>query len=184
MSGRLEVLEGVSKMDHFELVEKLREKAKVSYEDAKAALEQNEWDLLDALVYLEKQGKIDQEEAASFTTKQEPRPQAAPQPADEGVFKRIIDALASIINRMNKISLEARRRGKTVLTLPLTALALLLIFLFWVTIPLMVLGLFFGYTYRFQGSDAVGVVNKAMDKAAGVAENIRTGVHQGDHSDN
>ncbi|NLO13382.1 MAG: ubiquitin, partial [Clostridiales bacterium] len=44
-------------MDHFEMVEKLRQKANVSYEEAKAALEHSEWDLLDALVYLESQGK-------------------------------------------------------------------------------------------------------------------------------
>ena len=39
-------------MDHFEMVEKLRAKANVSYEEAKAALEASDWDILDALVLL------------------------------------------------------------------------------------------------------------------------------------
>ena len=39
-------------MEHLEKVEKLRERANVSYEDAKEALEASEWDLLDAMVYL------------------------------------------------------------------------------------------------------------------------------------
>ena len=55
-------------MDHFEMVEKLRQKAQVSYEDAKSALEACDWDLLDALVYLEQQGKLQNEQKASYST--------------------------------------------------------------------------------------------------------------------
>jgi hypothetical protein len=40
-----------------EMVEKLRERAGVSYEDAKAALDASGGDMLDAIIYLEKQGK-------------------------------------------------------------------------------------------------------------------------------
>lgn len=40
-------------MDNFEKVEKLREKANVSYEEAKQALENCNWDILDAMIYLE-----------------------------------------------------------------------------------------------------------------------------------
>ena len=45
-------------MDHLEMVEKLAQKAGVSYEDAKMALEACNWDMLDALVYLEKLGGL------------------------------------------------------------------------------------------------------------------------------
>ena len=45
-------------MNEYEKVEKLREKANVSYEEAKAALEKCNWDLLDAIVLLEREGKI------------------------------------------------------------------------------------------------------------------------------
>ena len=40
-------------MDHYEMVENLRTKANVTYEEAKAALEASDWDMLDALVLLE-----------------------------------------------------------------------------------------------------------------------------------
>ena len=40
-------------MEHFEMVEKLRQKANVSYEEAKDALEKCDWDMLDALVLLD-----------------------------------------------------------------------------------------------------------------------------------
>ena len=45
-------------MDNFEKVEKLREHANVSYEEAKQALENSNWDILDAMIYLEQSGKV------------------------------------------------------------------------------------------------------------------------------
>ena len=45
-------------MTNFEMVEILRDKANVSYEEAKAALENSNWDLLDAMLLLEKEGKV------------------------------------------------------------------------------------------------------------------------------
>ncbi len=45
-------------MATLEQVEKLREKANVSFEEAKAALDACNGDLLDALIYLEKQGRV------------------------------------------------------------------------------------------------------------------------------
>ena len=45
-------------MEHIEMVEKLMEKANVSYAEAKQALENNNWDMLDALIELERQGKV------------------------------------------------------------------------------------------------------------------------------
>ena len=55
-------------MDKLEKVEKLREKTGVSYEDAKNALEACDYDLLDAIIYLEKLDKVKAPEVESFTT--------------------------------------------------------------------------------------------------------------------
>ena len=55
-----------------EQVEKLVEKTGVSYSEAKAALETANGDMLDALIYLEEQGKIKKQaekaETSSFNT--------------------------------------------------------------------------------------------------------------------
>ena len=56
-------------MDIFEKVEKLVEKAGVSYEDAKAALDKADGDLLDAMILLEKEGKAKAPEQSSYSTK-------------------------------------------------------------------------------------------------------------------
>ena len=60
-----------------EQVERLREKAAVSYGQAKAALEYSGGNLLDALIYLEERGVIPRPEDAYYSTKGEappPRP--------------------------------------------------------------------------------------------------------------
>ena len=57
-----------------EQVERLREKANVSYGQAKAALEYSGGNLLDALIYLEEQGVIPRPEETYYSTKGETPP--------------------------------------------------------------------------------------------------------------
>ena len=45
-------------MDKLKLVDRLREKANISYEEAKIALENSNWDILEAMLYLEDIGMI------------------------------------------------------------------------------------------------------------------------------
>ena len=45
-------------MNNVEMIEKLMEKADVTYEEAKGVLESLNWNLLDALIALEKEGKM------------------------------------------------------------------------------------------------------------------------------
>ena len=65
-------------------------------------------------------------------------------------------------------------------TLPVIAFVLLLIFAFWITLPLMAVGLFFGLRYRFRGAKGVEGVNRVMDKAAEMMDNIKSGSHDGE----
>ena len=58
----------VNVMDKLEKVEKLREKTGVTYEDAKAALEACDYDMLDAIIYLEKLDKIKKPDVDKYTT--------------------------------------------------------------------------------------------------------------------
>ena len=67
-----------------ELVERLKEKADVSYTQAKEALEYSGGNLLDALIYLEEKGAIPRAEGAYYSTRSEtppPPPPAEPLPA-------------------------------------------------------------------------------------------------------
>ena len=56
------------KMDEFDKVEKLRQRANVSFEEARDALRACDGDLLDAMVYLERLGHVKAPEKAVFST--------------------------------------------------------------------------------------------------------------------
>ena len=45
-------------MEHIEMIEKLREKAGITREEAADALTRANWDMLEALVILEREGKV------------------------------------------------------------------------------------------------------------------------------
>ncbi len=50
---------------------------------------------------------------------------------------------------------------------------------FWVTMPLVVIGLFFGLRYRFVGPDFSGqTVNDAMNSVAEAAENLKKSINK------
>ncbi len=52
-------------MDHIEMVENLRQKANVSYSEAKESLEKANWDMLEAMILLENDGKIEKGTSSS-----------------------------------------------------------------------------------------------------------------------
>ena len=58
-------------MTDFEKIEKLREHADVTFEDAKAALEAANGDLLDAIIWLERNGKVKGPAESTHSTKYE-----------------------------------------------------------------------------------------------------------------
>ena len=147
--------------------------APTSYEDASA-----HWKpatgLLDA-VLLENEGRIQSEENPAFTTRREPRPQHVyTDDSARGILRRLVDVLISLINRASKIDVMVSRYGKTVMALPLIAVILLVLFAPWMTIPVMLIALFFGFRYAFRGEGISDKVNQAMDRVA-AADSIRSG---------
>lgn len=168
-------------MDHIEMVEKLRQKANVSYEEAKSALERNNWDLLDAMIELEKQGRINAD-AATYDTASDAKsetyqPVNATASAKEkhsgwNNFTAWCRALFSKIWRNSFV--VTNKNGEKMVEAPILILIVLAIFCFWILIPLLVIGLFFGMRYSFAGPDIKAEeVNRAMSKATDVAEGIR-----------
>ena len=177
-----------------EQVERLREKAPVSYAQAKKALEYSGGNLLDALIYLEEQGLIPREEGAYYSTKGETAPPPPPPPRDEptpdpeqgkkkqkrngvlvvapkkGSGKKLLPTLRRwLVDN----ELEIWRRDKPVTALPVLILVLLVIFVYYLTIPLLILGLFLGFRYRFSGPDLErDEINSVMDTVADTAADL------------
>lgn len=167
-------------MDNFEKVEKLRERANVSYEDAKQALENSGWDILDAMIYLEKNGKVPKPEQSSYTTQDKKVDIDLDEEKCNSSFSDNMKCfgkwLADMFEKGNNNSFCVENGRREVFRMPVTLLVVLLIFAFWIVVPLMIAGLFFNIRYQFKGPDVHSVdidLNKAMDKAADAAENIK-----------
>lgn len=163
--------------DQLELVEKLMSKTGVGYADAKEALEKNDWDILEALVWLEKENKVHAENGSPYAQYSTQKSQKVPNEGAEN-FKQATKSFwewcKSVIDKGNRNSLEMYKNGECRLSLPVTVFVLLLIFGFWIVLPLMIVALFFGFRFSFHGPElGKDSVNNALGKATDVADNIK-----------
>jgi len=173
-----------------EQVEKLREYANVSYDEAKKALEKNEGDILQALIELEQEGKTKSPKGGgkyvpsatdyedSEKTEESDKKKSKTGQQEHSAFKdnmsRFFNWLCRMIHKGNINSFVIQKHEENIVTLPVTVLVLLLLFVFWVVIPLLVIGLFFNFKYSFEGPDiGCDKVNRVMDNVAQAAENIK-----------
>lgn len=175
-------------MENFEKVEKLREKTGVSYEDAKNVLEQNNYDMLDAIIELEHQGKVAEPKAGTYISGASQENECVKKfelaqrqyendcknsHIKEG-FRKIAESCKTALKKSLEIDFCINKDGKKITGVPLLVLILLLVGFFWVTLPVLIISLFFGITYNFTGMDKVVVdVNEVCDKASQTAENIK-----------
>jgi len=176
-------------MATLEQVEKLRERANVGYDEAKAALDATNGDILEALIYLEKQGKTTapagggyyssaQNQAEGKTSAENKSKACETGESFKDAIKRFGRFCGKVLQKGNSNTFEVLKGDVSRITFPVTVLALLLIFAFWVTIPMLVIGLFFGFRYRFIGPDlGIKPVNNAMDSAASAAESIKNSIY-------
>ncbi|MBE5832258.1 MAG: UBA/TS-N domain protein [Butyrivibrio sp.] len=175
-------------MENFEKVEKLREKTGVSYEDAKKVLEQNNYDMLDAIIELERQGKVAEPKSGTYTTgasqemenvkKYELAQSQYENDCKKNSFRegirKMIDFIRMMFHKSLEINFCINKDGQRIASVPMLVIILLLLGFFWITLPLLVIGLFFGITYNFTGVDKVVLdVNDVCDKASQTAENIK-----------
>lgn len=183
-----------------EQVEKLREYADISYDEARTALEHANGDILQALIDLECQGKVSPPENGGKYVSGSLVPQSQAGQNTDGsrddqsgygqtkgeqtggtsfgtLIHRFLKWCGNIIHRGNANALIVEKHGERIMKLPVTALALLLLFAFWFVIPLFIVGLFFDFRYFFQGPDlGKDKVNQAMDSAAKAAEEFKNDI--------
>lgn len=149
-------------MDRLAQIEKLRERANVSYDDAKAAYEAANGDLLDALIYLEKQGKVNPPSGDGYYSNQRENDEKDPGSTNDRhtkingdgfleTLEKIGKFCVRVINKGNSTTFEILQNDESKARFPLTVLVLLLLFVPWLTIPLLVAGLFFNFRYRLEG---------------------------------
>lgn len=175
-------------MEHLEKVEKLRQRANVSYDEAKKALEECDWDMLDALVKLEAEGKVkdngSQEETESvhtLTVCESNQEEKKDNREQENVLTKLGRAIKYLVKKGCENSLVIKQHGQPLLDLPVIAFIILLILFFWVVIPVMVVSLFFDFSYNFKGEDlGKEKVNKAMNSATEAVNNFKAEINKED----
>ena len=179
-----------------EQVERLREKSGLSYEEARNLLEQTGGDVLEALIRLERQGRTHvgfystrpgggAERAPLPTpvrTRRE-RDAGADRPGFKAQLKELLMAAWDLLRHSLVNQLEVWRNGEQMTSIPVLILILLVIVAFWITVPLLIIGLFFGCTYRFSGPDlSRAKVDQVMDRVSstvsGAVDQVKDQVRQ------
>ncbi len=159
-------------MDRMEKAELLREKAGISYEEAREALEASGWDMLQAMVNLENSGKLDK--AKQNEEKKEhhmDKAQAAARKA-EGFFSRLVNWMGAALEAGNKSQVIISKDGRQVLQVPVTVAVLLFLFLHGLFIFALIVSLVLGYRYTYRGRKENEAFQQDLREAEAAAEQI------------
>ena len=174
-------LQGGTIMEMIEKVERLREKANVSYEEAREVLEETGGDLLDAMVLLERRGRVREPGTSTFSTEYEEQSdyvkvrdkveeQENAAPSFKKSVKRLVRALITFIR---STFFQVNRGEENLITVP-TILFVILLFFFWeILAPAMIIALFFGIRYSFDGEGGAETANSILHKAGDFAQDVK-----------
>lgn len=160
-------------MELFEKVEKIVQKSGCSYEDAKNALEQTDGNMLEAMILLERQGKA-APQGGAYSTRYESQPQYMSLPPvreqKSGGFK---EGCRKIWHFLSSNYLLICRKGELFAKLPLWAVGLILLSTWYLTLVLVVVSLFFDFSYKLVGEKDMENANRVMDKFSRAAEKAK-----------
>ncbi len=169
-------------MERYEMAELLSQKAGVTLEEARQALEENNWDMLDAMIALERAHKT----AGGVHVK------TGPEGTDSGVrkvksvahkgpgfFSNGFAVLWEYAKKLLRITLDndfvVTRHGKQIMAVPVLVMIVLLIVSFGLMLVVLIAGLFCSCRYHFEGRQLGRTgINSAMDKMSDVAEDIKS----------
>ena len=176
-------------MEHMEMAEKLSQKAGVTLEEARDALVENDWDMLDAMIALERRNpKKAGDTVVVGGDAQRAGEQAAGEPRrvkntaqkDSPIkngFAQLWDYIKKIFRLMVETDFIISRKERELTRFPVIVLAVLLLFCFWAVPVVLFVGLFLGCQYRFEGKGkASEAANKAMEKLENAVDSVKDAI--------
>lgn len=172
-------------MERNEMIKILMEKASISQKEAEEVLQKCDWDLLDSIIYLERNGKIGNNADNTIIELAEEGKEENKKESEEKhkmkvggigeVFGRIFKFIGKVIRKGNENYFEIRKEGKKPINISLTISAILLIIAFWPVAILLIIGLFSGYKYSITGPDINNdKVNDILCKASESADSVKS----------
>ena len=148
-------------MEHIEMIDKLRDKAGITREEAADALTRANWDMLEALVILEREGKIAPLTSSVATVEQTagtggvgPDPSVfgakgyyyGPRAKSDSLWTTCKNLLVKSVTH----SFVVRRRGRELLSLPVLVLLIVVLSLFKLSAVALLIGLFCDCRYSIE----------------------------------
>lgn len=177
---------GWSKMERNEMIEILMGKANISRIEAEEALEKSDWDLLDAIFYLEKMGKFEDRNTTIIEVKEKDNERKENQKKEDKsggvgeIVGRIFKFIGKMIKKGNENYFEIRKENEKPIKVSLTISALLLVLFFWAVAILLVVG----YSVDIDTQCLVQIwivtgVNDVLEKVSESADNIKKDFKEG-----
>ncbi|MBU5484274.1 DUF4342 domain-containing protein [Clostridium sp. MSJ-11] len=175
-------------MERNEMIEIIIAKANVTREEAIDALEKCNWDVVDSIIYLERSGKVENNEVTTIVeVKEEEQDKKEDSKKHEEryggigeIIGKIFKFIGMFIKKGSENFFEIKKENEKPIRVSLTISILLLIFLSVPTIALLVIGLFCGYKYSLSGShNNYNGVNNVFEKVSESADTIKKDFKEG-----
>lgn len=175
-------------MERNEMIEVIIAKANITREEAIEVLEKCNWDIVDSIIYLERSGKIENNETTTIIEvkeeNQDNKKNSKKHKDGYGgigeIIGRIFKFIGKVIKKGNENYFEIKKENEKPIRVSLTISLLLLVFLSVPTIVLLVIGLFCGYKYSLAGANInYDGVNTVFEKASESADTIKKDFKEG-----
>lgn len=167
-------------MTNTEMIDRIVEKSGITKEQAEDALAKNNWDLLDAMIYVER--TYSQQSGASSYSTYNGGYNQNPQGFDEKPKTQSDDfdgrrMLRKFCHMLTRNDIVISRNGKDIVALPVLVWALLLLSSFSSILLLMIITMFFGVKYYFRGQElGTDTVNGAADSIFNLVQKVKKSI--------
>ena len=137
------------------MIEKLKEKADLSYEDAYNVLESVNWNFLDAVAALEKEGIIKEKSGVIYSTKREDQFDDCKYENDDqkSTPEKIWNFITGIFKKSMKNNLHVKKNEEEIVNVPVIIPIIFLCFIPIVVLVLFICAIFCGCSFSFSGDD-------------------------------
>ncbi|MBI9012778.1 MAG: DUF4342 domain-containing protein [Clostridiales bacterium] len=157
-----------------EKIDSLRERANVSYAEAKEALEKSGGNMIDAIISLEGENKTvydrakrEQSREKDYVRMQEKKEKYKTNADD------FVESSKKLLNSLNETRVIMYNKDRVVFDVSLTITLIAAVFAFPVTVAIFVIGLLTGNKYKIVRKDKKDdLVNSVLDKAAKVSQTV------------
>lgn len=166
-------------MTRLEMVEKIREKTGVTYDTAREALEKSDWDLLDALISLDKmeftQAQKSEQQSTQADTESSIRVKhKGLRPETNEKVNSVIRWILALIRKGENVRVHVFKKDEEIESVSLTVVILLFLLRWWLPVGLLILGWICNYKFKLGGDGmSAHIINNIGEKAEKKAEEIK-----------